>query len=144
MFQEYEVTLAFAKGKHLVCKIHCQADLLAGKAVRTVKHVDETISYGRAHLEGPVSVDLNAALAVNRYLDAVIANAGADAVTNLEMTYYDLLLPSGLTAYVPPKAEWYDALDGWVGIPVFGVYVHVAWIRLEGDLVKIEGGPARS
>jgi len=132
------------KSLFIVPQRYVNAGMLAGRAVHKVKRLDQTISFGRAHLEGPISLDLNAALAVNKYLDEAIVTAGADAVTNLEMTYYDLLLPSGFTAYAPVKADWYDALDGWVGIPVFGIYVHVAWIRLEGDLVTIEDGPRRS
>ena len=102
-----------------------------------VQRIDEVITFGRAHVEGLFARDYYLNFEINRRIDEAITLAGADAITNVEMTYSDLQFPNGLTLSIPIKTDQFKFLNGWIGVPVLGVYLHVVLISLKGDLVKI-------
>ncbi len=111
--------------------------LKENETLEVVQKIDEVFTFGRAHVEGVYSKDYYLNFEINRQIDQAITRAGADAITNVEMTYSDLQFPNGLTLSIPVKTNLIKFLNGWIGVPVLGVYLHVVLISLKGDLVKI-------
>lgn len=129
------------KSLFIMPRQYVNAGTLQGRRTRFVRRLDETLSFGRIHAEGLVQLNLPHQIEVDRYLDTALIRSGADAVTNLEMTFYDMAIPTGLTLFIPVDSNICEPLDGWIGIPFLRLTVHIAYVRLEGDLVKIEDAP---
>lgn len=135
---------ALPKSLFIIPKHYVNAGTLQGRRTRFVRRLDETLSFGRIHAEGLVHLNFPNRIEVERYLETALIRSGADAVTNLEMTFYDMVIPFGTTLFIPMDLNICEALDGWIGIPFLRLTVHVARVRLEGDLVTIEDAPAES
>ena len=131
-------TRALPKSLFITPKRFANAHKLSGKSYRVVKHLDVVLRIGRLHLEGPYNINFSTEFQVNQRIDRELGLANADFITDVEMTYMDFVLPRGLTLAIPIKVGSGGFLNGWIGIPIFGIYPHMAVIHVTGDLIAID------
>lgn len=134
-------TRSLPKSLFITPKRYVNAHFLADKPHRVVKRLDLVMRIGRIHLEGPVSINYSTEFEVNKRIDHELGQVGADYITDVEMTYMELVLPRGVTIAVPFRIGSRRFLNGWVGIPIFGVYPHLAVIHVTGEMIAIDDEP---